>query len=390
MNNQLRYIDRQEDLLALVDELKGASRIAIDLEFDKNHFTYGFNICLLQLFDGQNCYLIDPLSISDFSQLFALFEDPLVELVTFAFGEDYRLLRHLGCAPNNITDLSTVRSLLNKPQSSLTNVLIEELGITSSKDFQRSNWCARPLSEDQKLYAAEDVTFLFSLADKLMKDLGDLNRLTWLSDEKAILENSLGEVPSEIEDTYHKERKEMTWAQWERFKALVEFREQFAQKLNKPTYKVMDRMLLSTYALQNNFSGWMGEKRIHPALRTDKVVRQLENVLEETNKKISQSGISESQPARPSLTHVERVSRSRQKQFIHDQSEQVLIPLKNRITEKYGEHISTFVLSKRMMEKVIIGELRLPNYRLELLKAAAIELGIPDDRISFLLDSKKS
>ena len=386
MSYQLRYIDRQEDLFALVDQLKGASRIAIDLEFDKNHFTYGFNICLLQLFDGQDCYLIDPLSIKDFSQLFSIFEDSSVELVTFAFGEDYRLLHHLGCTPNNIMDLSVVRSLLNKPQYSLTNVLIDELGISSSKDFQRSNWCARPLSEDQKLYAAEDVTFLFLLADKLVKELTKLNRLSWLSDEKKFLEESSGEVTPVIEETYHKERKEMTWAQWERFKALVDYREQFAKKLNKPTYKVMDRMLLTKYALQNNFSGWSDEKRIHPALRTEKIVQQLKQIFSKTNEMIAQSGIPSGQAARPPLSHAERISRSRQKQLIHDQSEQILIPLKNRITHKYGEYISTFVLSKRMMEKVIIGELKLPNYRLELLKEAAIELGIPDDRISFLLD----
>ena len=384
MIKNLVYIDSQVALDQLTKELENTSRIAIDLEFDKNHYTYGFNICLIQLFQGDQCYLIDPLTIQSLQSLFSLFEDPNVELVTFAFGEDYRLLRHLGCAPTNITDLSTVRSLLNRPQSSLTNVLIEELGVQSSKDLQRSNWCLRPLTEEQKLYAAEDVTFLFELDDKLKQELTDLNRLSWLSDEKEMLASSEGEVAPDFNSTYYKERKIMTLPQWERFKLLIEFREKQAERLNKPTYKVIDRELIADVAMKNDLSGWTNQKRVHPSLKKDVVLREIQSLLDHVNEMIAEKGISDTEPARPSLSHMERVAHSKRKLLVHQLSEDVLIPIKHLISEKYGENFSTFMLSKRMMEKVIHGEIKLPNYRLEIIHEAAKNLGFSQDVLAFL------
>jgi len=378
------YIDDQAGLDKLVELLEGATQIAIDLEFDKNHYTYGFNICLIQLFDGQKCYLIDPLTVANLSTLFKIFEDPSVELVTFAFGEDFKLLHHLGCAPTNITDLSTVRSLLNHGQSSLTNVLIDELDIHSSKDFQRSNWCLRPLSEDQKLYAAEDVTFLFRLKDKLMKELVDMNRLTWLTDEKLLLEASSGETPADFNSTYFKELKIMSLPQWERFKTLVEFREKHSKRLNKPTYKVMDRELLTYFALKNDFKGWSSQNRIHPSLKKESAVKELQLAMNQTNELIIENEISDSQPARQPLTHIEKVTHSKKKLLIHQLSEEVLVPIKNVITENYGEQLSTFMLSKRMMEKLIVGEMKLPSYRMNIIKECAESFGLPAEKLDFL------
>jgi ribonuclease D len=384
MSDNLVYIENQVALDNLSNHLKGVSKIAIDLEFDKNHYTYGFNICLIQLFDGTHCYLIDPLTIKSLASLFKVFEDPDVELITFAFGEDFRLLHHLGCSPTNIIDLSTVRSLLNRGQSSLTNVLIEELDIHSAKDFQRSNWCLRPLSEEQKIYAAEDVLFLFQLREKLMQELSDLDRLEWLEDEKKSLASSNGEVAPDFNSTYHKERKMMNLPQWERFKALVAFREKHSERLNKPTYKVIDRELLSDLAMKNDLSSWSSQKRIHPALKKEAVIREVQLVLDATNKEIADKGITDEHPARPQMSQIEKVSHSKKKWMIHQLSEEVLIPIKNVITEEYGEQLSTFILSKRMMEKIIEGEIVLPNYRLTIIKNAAQSLGIAEDKLNFL------
>ena len=62
----------------------------------------------------------------------------------------------------------------------------------------------------------------------------------------------------------------------------------------------------------------------------------------------------------------------------------MLIPIKNVITEEYGEQLSTFILSKRMMEKIIDGEIELPNYRLAIIKDAAQSLHIAEDKLNFL------
>lgn len=384
MSDNSVYIDNQEALDNLSNHLEGFSKIAIDLEFDKNHYTYGFNICLIQLFDGAQCYLIDPLTIKSLASLFKVFEDPGVELITFAFGEDFRLLHHLGCSPTNIIDLSTVRSLLNRSQSSLTNVLIEELDIHSAKDLQRSNWCSRPLTEEQKIYAAEDVLFLFQLSEKLLQELSDLDRLSWLEDEKELVASSSGEVPPDFNSTYHKERMLMNLPQWERLKVLVAFREKHAEKLNKPTYKVVDRDLLSDLAMKNDLSSWSSQKRIHPALKNEAAMRELKLMLLATNREMAEKGITEYQPARPPMSQAEKSSHSRKKWLIRQLSEEVLIPIKNVITAEYGEQLATFILSKRMMEKLILGEMMLPNYRLVIIRNAARSIDIAEDKLNFL------
>lgn len=386
MTKQLIYIESQEELDNLSNQLQlsGVSKIAIDLEFDKNHYTYGFNICLIQLFDGNLCYLIDPLAIKSLSSLFTIFENPSVELVTFAFGEDFRLLHHLGCAPTNITDLSTVRSLLNRGQSSLTNVLIEELDIHSAKDFQRSNWCLRPLSEEQKIYAAEDVIFLFQLSDKLIKELTYLDRLSWLKDEKMLLESTPSEVVLDFNSTYHRERKIMSLPEWERFKALVGFREKHSERLNKPTYKVIDRELIAELAIKNDLSSWTNQKRIHPALKKEAVFKEVQLLLDQVNKRILEDGITVDQPARTPLSHVDRISHSKRKLMIHQLTQDVLIPIKEVMNVTYGDQLSTFMLSKRMMERLILGEITLPNYRIEIITEIAQNLRIPNDKLTFL------
>ena len=62
MESNIQYIDHQESFEKTIAVLASKKTIFIDLEFDKNHFRYGFNLCLMQIFDGENIYLIDPLS----------------------------------------------------------------------------------------------------------------------------------------------------------------------------------------------------------------------------------------------------------------------------------------------------------------------------------------
>ena len=49
-------INKADDFQSCVDSLSQKSQFSIDLEFDKNRFRYGFNLCLMQIFDGKDCY----------------------------------------------------------------------------------------------------------------------------------------------------------------------------------------------------------------------------------------------------------------------------------------------------------------------------------------------
>jgi hypothetical protein len=70
--------------------------------------------------------------------------------------------------------------------------------------------------------------------------------------------------------------------------------------------------------------------------------------------------------------------------MIHQLSEEVLIPIKEDMARAYGEQLATFMLSKRMMERLILGEMVLPKYRLKIITETAKNLGFPNNKLDFL------
>ena len=84
-----KVITQQVDLNECITQLEAVSQFSIDLEFDKNHFRYGFNLCLMQIFANGICYLIDPLSEElDIKTIFPVIEDPTKEKIVFSRQQD--------------------------------------------------------------------------------------------------------------------------------------------------------------------------------------------------------------------------------------------------------------------------------------------------------------
>ena len=75
------------------------------------------------------------------------------------------------------------------------------LGKHIEKDVTRSDWLARPLTERQLQYAADDVCYLLTLETCLREKLKQANKMEWFEDECAnILLNAQGvENPSNWE-----------------------------------------------------------------------------------------------------------------------------------------------------------------------------------------------
>ena len=100
------YITTQEQLSECITKINSVPEIAVDLEFDKNRYRYGFNLCLLQIKAADEIFLIDPLGADfDIKPIFEPLENPKIEKVVYAFGEDIRLLHTLGCYPKNLFDI---------------------------------------------------------------------------------------------------------------------------------------------------------------------------------------------------------------------------------------------------------------------------------------------
>ena len=120
------YITTQEQLSECIKKINSVPEIAVDLEFDKNRYRYGFNLCLLQIKAADEIFLIDPLGVDfDIKPVFEPLENPKIEKVVYAFGEDIRLLHTLGCYPKNLFDIVIQTRLMDYRAISLSNLLLE-------------------------------------------------------------------------------------------------------------------------------------------------------------------------------------------------------------------------------------------------------------------------
>jgi ribonuclease D len=368
MERTIEYIDDQLSFEEALSTLKLADKLYIDLEFDKNHFRYGFNLCLMQVFDGKTCYLIDPLGNLKIDSIFPILEDPSVEKVCFAFGEDIRLLHHIGCQPKNVLDLAVVRTLLNKPTLSLSNSLVEELGLEAQSSQQKSNWFSRPLSAEQIQYAAEDVLDLPKLREVLILKLEDMGRTEWLKQEQYQFESEDWTVGAEPEIVPFKDRKQLTMREWIRYTLLMEYRDYLSAKLNRPSYKVIDKNIFIDLSKDpNKIDGWESMKRIHPKLRNLKVKNRILELLEEAGKDIKENNIKAGASSKPIMTDEDRMRNGQLRKEVSYAKDNIFSPLKERMKKDYGEHFTNYLLSNRRVTGIVTGKIELLDYQRHLL-----------------------
>ena len=86
-----------------------------------------------------------------------------------ACGEDIDLIYHYADKKNlnNVFDTQVGLSFLGHGlQVSYQNALKLVLDIDIDKDQTRSDWLARPLTDEQMNYAANDVLYIMRLAEK--------------------------------------------------------------------------------------------------------------------------------------------------------------------------------------------------------------------------------
>lgn len=375
----IHYVDTEADLQKLADSLSQKSEMAIDLEFDRNRYRYGFNMCLMQIYDGSACYLVDPLSKQlDIETIFPVLEDPEIQKVVFAFGEDLRLLHSLGCFPKNIYDLDVATSLLNFEPASLTNLIIEVLDIQPNSSSQQSNWYKRPLSDEQKEYAADDVLYLLDFKKALQAQLEQRDLTEWVRQENAIfdaLDYSKEDHNILIKD---KDKNNMTMYEWHIYKKLMEFFDEVAQSYNKPVYQLVNKRLVESLAKDpNKVEQWTRTKGIFGKLKNDSFKNRLKEVIEEATTMAKDQQLSTSRKASHTLSGEDyQDMRQRQSQISH-LATKLMKPIQQEIAEDLGRHTKSFILPNRLTKEIVAGEHEpLPKYKTELLQKYARKLDI--------------
>lgn len=165
------YIKTSGDLIALVEELNTKERIAVDFEGEFNLHIYGEHLCLIQVFDGDKYYIIDPRGQEMKNEALVSFFTSPVKKVWFDMQSDNALVsKNYHTALENVVDTRVLAMCLGYT-GNLTGLVEKYLGITSKitdkKKLQQTNWLKRPLSTEQLNYALSDVEYLFQLEDIL-------------------------------------------------------------------------------------------------------------------------------------------------------------------------------------------------------------------------------
>jgi len=178
---ELLWIDAQAELAELVRTLAGEPRYALDTEFHGER-SYWPHLALIQIAWPKGVALVDPLSVDP---------SPLGELlagdgcmVAHAADQDLTILeRACGCAPSKLFDTQVAAGFIGMGTPSLAATVERLLGTRLTKGDRLTDWTRRPLSADQRVYAAADVEHLLPLHDELVRRLDAVGRLEWATDE---------------------------------------------------------------------------------------------------------------------------------------------------------------------------------------------------------------
>ena len=170
MNYQL--IEDQHSLNNLCEQLSKAKLLAIDTEFVRTRTLYA-KLGLLQVSDGEQLALIDPLVIDDLSPFWQLLRDDNITKVLHACSEDLEVFLTSGnCKPVNLIDSQIMMSFLGHGLSLGYAAMVKHFtGIELDKSESRTDWTKRPLTEKQLVYASADVDHLFTIYPKLLTEL---------------------------------------------------------------------------------------------------------------------------------------------------------------------------------------------------------------------------
>ncbi|GAB1263319.1 ribonuclease D [Aurantivibrio infirmus] len=204
MSLTFSWVDSDVALNSCCQLLSQSSHIAVDTEFMRSD-TFFPKAALFQLSNGESHFLVDPLAISDFSPLVALFVDPKVVKVLHSCSEDLEVFHYfLQCIPEPLIDTQVAAALLNYGSSLGYAAIVQELlSVELSKEETRSNWLQRPLQEKQKIYAAQDVAFLLPVYEQLLEKLESQKRIDWLLEECSNIVSS-AKMPANTDDYYLK------------------------------------------------------------------------------------------------------------------------------------------------------------------------------------------
>ena len=225
--------------------------VGLDTEFIRTDTFYPIP-GLYQVASGSQVFLLDPLTIEEWQPFNAYLMDPSKVKVMHACQEDLELIKHhLGVNPANVFDTQFANAFVGENFSlSYANLVRQLVNVDLQKQETRSNWLQRPLSEEQMIYAADDVIYLVAMHEALRSVLEDNGRLSWFLEDMAArghyVEPDPGAYFAQVKRAWQLSPRELA-----RLKALCRWREKAARHFDMPRNRIVWDDHLMSLACEN-------------------------------------------------------------------------------------------------------------------------------------------
>ncbi len=222
--------------------------VAVDTESNSLH-AHRERVCLIQFSTPTADYIVDPIRLPDLNPLGSFFANPQQQKVFHAAEYDLICLRRdYRFEITNIFDTMSAARTLGWPQVGLAAILDTHFGVTMNKKYQRADWKRRPLTPEQLDYARLDTHYLLALRDRQFQALTDSGRWPEAHEEFERLarlradSDKVGPDPAAFWRV--KGARDLPPAQAAVLQALFAYREQQAERMDRPPFKVMGEATL--------------------------------------------------------------------------------------------------------------------------------------------------
>jgi ribonuclease D len=232
----------------LVRTLAACPVVAVDTESNSLH-AYRERVCLIQFSTPDADYIVDPIRLPALGALAPFFANPDQQKVFHAAEYDIVCLkRGYQFEITNIFDTMSAARTLGWPQVGLADILAIHFDVTMNKKYQRADWKRRPLTPEQLDYARLDTHHLVALRDRQLEALTTSGHWAEAHEEFERLARLGGGSGTPGPDPAAfwrvKGARELAPAQAAVLQALFAYREQQAERMDCPPFKVMGEATL--------------------------------------------------------------------------------------------------------------------------------------------------
>jgi ribonuclease D len=240
METNYRIIATPADLEKAAGQFERETAVAVDLEAD-SMYHFKERVCLVQIATKKLSVMVDPLMIEDLSPLKPLFSNSGIRKVFHGADYDIRsLYRDFNISINNLFDTELASRFLGLKESGLQAVLKMFFNVDIDKKFQKKDWSKRPLPKEMTVYASTDVMYLLPLAEILIRQLEEIDRMDWVREEC----DDLAKVRPDLTDAgplflKFKGAGRLKSRSLAVLEALLQFRKQVAEGKDKPLFKII-------------------------------------------------------------------------------------------------------------------------------------------------------